>query len=333
MAIQNQEIGWSNESKLLRYILKQLDKMYCLICELVESLAGATDEKVKYDANDPTAGYLVDKVVAGEGIILSEGTGVDENKLVITATCECIEYLIVSQEEPTNPTDGLLWYKPDLCLTTTTTTVEPIVTTTTTTTAEPIEPFLKFTFTEGNAPVDLSTKLTFNAPFVYGDLTQVDGTDTITLTGSALAEITEINVTEFNVLEIEGLVFCTSGPYLDCDSNSLTELPALPDTLTYLYCNYNSLTELPTLPDTLTSLYCSNNSLTELPALPDTLEYLYCFNNLLTSAEMDTIAVELDTAGLSNGYYVWSPQTNLQEPNQTAVAYLSLIAKGWLFVD
>ena len=43
--------------------------------------------------------------------------------------------LVVSQEEPSNPTDGLLWYKPDLCLTTTTTTGEP--TTTTTTTEEP----------------------------------------------------------------------------------------------------------------------------------------------------------------------------------------------------
>lgn len=29
--------------------------------------------------------------------------------------------LVVSQTEPTNPSDGLLWYKPDLCLTTTTT--------------------------------------------------------------------------------------------------------------------------------------------------------------------------------------------------------------------
>lgn len=45
-----------------------------------------TDEKVKYDASDPTAGYLGAKIVAGTGIILSEGAGGDENKLVITAT-------------------------------------------------------------------------------------------------------------------------------------------------------------------------------------------------------------------------------------------------------
>ena len=43
----------------------------------------STDEKVKYDINDPTAGYLADKIIAGTGITLSEGTGADENKLKI----------------------------------------------------------------------------------------------------------------------------------------------------------------------------------------------------------------------------------------------------------
>jgi len=42
--------------------------------------------------------------------------------------------LVVSQTEPTNPSDGLLWYKPDLCETTTTTTEVPVTTTTTETT-------------------------------------------------------------------------------------------------------------------------------------------------------------------------------------------------------
>jgi hypothetical protein len=46
------------------------------------------DVKVKYDAGDPTAGYVVDKFVAGEGITLAEGTEANENKLVITNTVE-----------------------------------------------------------------------------------------------------------------------------------------------------------------------------------------------------------------------------------------------------
>jgi hypothetical protein len=46
----------------------------------------STDEKVKYDENDPAAGYLSDKVIAGSGISVAEGVGADENKLVITNT-------------------------------------------------------------------------------------------------------------------------------------------------------------------------------------------------------------------------------------------------------
>lgn len=45
-----------------------------------------SDEKVKYDANDQTSGYLSEKVVAGANIVLSEGTGADENKLKIAVT-------------------------------------------------------------------------------------------------------------------------------------------------------------------------------------------------------------------------------------------------------
>lgn len=44
-----------------------------------------TDETVKYDAADPAAGYLSEKIVAGTGITIAEGTGADENKVVVTA--------------------------------------------------------------------------------------------------------------------------------------------------------------------------------------------------------------------------------------------------------
>jgi len=45
---------------------------------------GGTDEKVKYNADDTTAGYLADKTVAGTGITLAEGSGGDADKLQIT---------------------------------------------------------------------------------------------------------------------------------------------------------------------------------------------------------------------------------------------------------
>lgn len=43
------------------------------------------DEKVKYDAGDPTAGYVADKIIAGTGISVAEGIGANENKLVVTS--------------------------------------------------------------------------------------------------------------------------------------------------------------------------------------------------------------------------------------------------------
>ena len=52
---------------------------------VVSASGGAlSDEKVKYDIADPTAGYIADKFVAGTGISVAEGAGANENKLVIT---------------------------------------------------------------------------------------------------------------------------------------------------------------------------------------------------------------------------------------------------------
>lgn len=48
------------------------------------TLAGATDELVKFNSGDTTAGYVEDKFSAGTGISIAEGSGATENKLVIT---------------------------------------------------------------------------------------------------------------------------------------------------------------------------------------------------------------------------------------------------------
>ena len=66
---------------------------------------------------------------------------------------------------------------------------------------------------------------------------------------------------------------------LSCSTNSLTSLPALPNTVTYIYCNHNNLTSLPTLPSTLGYLECDTNQLTSIPTLPYSLQYLSCLNN------------------------------------------------------
>lgn len=50
------------------------------------------ENKVKYDINDTSAGYVADKFVAGTGITLEEGTGTDENKLKIVNSLDLSAY-------------------------------------------------------------------------------------------------------------------------------------------------------------------------------------------------------------------------------------------------
>lgn len=59
-----------------------------------------TDEKVKLDAAD-TAGYLSEKVVAGEGITITEATGANGKKLVVTNTVsvEIVSYFAANETE------------------------------------------------------------------------------------------------------------------------------------------------------------------------------------------------------------------------------------------
>jgi hypothetical protein len=68
----NSDLEWENKS-------------LAEVQALITAQAGA-DEKVKYDAADPTAGYLSAKVIAGTSISVTEGSGADENKLKINFT-------------------------------------------------------------------------------------------------------------------------------------------------------------------------------------------------------------------------------------------------------
>ncbi len=78
---------------------------------------------------------------------------------------------------------------------------------------------------------------------------------------------------------------------LDCSSNAIGSLPALPDGLTWLDCTHNAnyfqsscgfipaLSSLPALPESLQYLSCGGNAITSLPALPQGLKYLNAANN------------------------------------------------------
>ncbi|HEX7413254.1 MAG TPA: T9SS type A sorting domain-containing protein [Bacteroidia bacterium] len=92
-----------------------------------------------------------------------------------------------------------------------------------------------------------------------------------------------INVPSHSIANLSGIQYFTSLTYLDCSSNSLTSVPALPNSIQTLYCGGNSLTVLPSLPNSLTVLVCGINSLTTLPALPNSLQLLSCLQNSLAT--------------------------------------------------
>ena len=72
-------------------------------------------------------------------------------------------------------------------------------------------------------------------------------------TSSTLVTTTtdSISVSSYSITNLSGIQYFTSLTYLECGTNSLTTLPALPNTLTYLDCSYNFLDSLPVLPNSL----------------------------------------------------------------------------------
>lgn len=96
-----------------------------------------------------------------------------------------------------------------------------------------------------------------------------------------------------SIQDLTGVQYFKSLTLLDCDSNLLTTLPTLPNTLQYLFCSYNQLTSLPALPSPLTSLSCEYNQLTSLPTLPNSLTSILCDGNQLQN--LPTLPASLTT--------------------------------------
>ncbi|MGE5397250.1 MAG: hypothetical protein ACM3MK_06890, partial [Chitinophagales bacterium] len=93
-----------------------------------------------------------------------------------------------------------------------------------------------------------------------------------------------LDVSNRNITSLAGLGYFdeTTLEKLNCSSNQLTYLPALPGNLIKLDCSINRITSLrEPLPGNLVELYCNNNRLTNLPALPGTLQYFDCNANYL----------------------------------------------------
>jgi Leucine-rich repeat (LRR) protein len=94
--------------------------------------------------------------------------------------------------------------------------------------------------------------------------------------------ISALYIYNLNITDLTGLEYCINLITLDCSTNQLTSLPALPNSLTSLSCYNNQLNSLPTLPSSLITLQCGNNQLSSIPVLPDSLIILGCGGNQLT---------------------------------------------------
>jgi Leucine-rich repeat (LRR) protein len=90
-------------------------------------------------------------------------------------------------------------------------------------------------------------------------------------------------VAGLSISDLTGVQYFSSLEYLDCQYNSLTSLPPLPNSLQTLKSSNNALTSLPTLPNSLLTLECNSNSLTALPSLPNSLQGLYCWYNTINT--------------------------------------------------
>lgn len=107
--------------------------------------------------------------------------------------------------------------------------------------------------------------------------------DSIDPTCSAVLNTKNINLYNLGIGDLTGIDVFVNDTLLNCSYNLLTNLPALPTSLTTLDCFHNQLTSLPSLPNSLENLYCNSNQLISLPTLSTSLKLLVCANNPLTS--------------------------------------------------
>jgi fimbrial isopeptide formation D2 family protein len=95
-----------------------------------------------------------------------------------------------------------------------------------------------------------------------------------------------IDLDNKGIASLEGIQYFDNLQYLLCKYNTLTGLPAIPNTLKRLDCRTNKISVLPLLPQGLRELLCGENPLGNNFAsinLPQGLEMLYCDNTLITS--------------------------------------------------
>ena len=124
----------------------------------------------------------------------------------------------------------------------------------------------------------------------FGNWIRHNGGDSVCLTGngtvgwqldttcSVILNTTTLSISGRTIRDLTGIQYFKSLRYLSCsgsvfNGDSLSNIPALPSTLTSLNCSYSILHGLPALPAGLDTLICNHSNITSLPALPSSLMY------------------------------------------------------------
>jgi uncharacterized repeat protein (TIGR01451 family) len=100
---------------------------------------------------------------------------------------------------------------------------------------------------------------------------------------TAVTSATIMSCNGIAIQNLSGVQYFKHLLVLDCSSDSITTIPALPPVLRDLSCGYNKLDSLPALPPTLIALDAAINHITSFPVLPANLQTLFCDSNYLTS--------------------------------------------------
>lgn len=119
--------------------------------------------------------------------------------------------------------------------------------------------------------------------FLQNDFPQCMNGNQMDTTCSAIINLSDLNVSNTNIISLEGVQYFKSLYHLQYSYGMLETLgSALPPNLNGLSIEVTQITTLPQLPASLKHMYVAYNQLTTLPVLPDSLQFLNCDNNYLS---------------------------------------------------
>lgn len=142
-----------------------------------------------------------------------------------------------------------------------------------------------------SAPPTTSTDTANRVAFdVNGVVIKVDTNNDNEIQVSEALQVYELEVSQSNISNLEGVASFTNLKTLSCITNNLTSLDVsmLPN-LEFLYCSFNSISNLNINGLNLKKLRCGNNSLNSLSVNSNFLEELNCQTNFISNLSLNCI--------------------------------------------